>query len=86
MERYINAYGSNAYDKPTSVTYLRIPGTLEYIQETLDIRLSEAMTGQSSAQEALDNTAEDWEEITDDLDVDSQLEIYQQAIGYMGGM
>ena len=44
------------------------------------------MTGQSSAQEALDNTAEDWEEVTDDLDVDSQLEIYQQAIGYSGGM
>ncbi len=86
MERYINAYGSNVYDKPTSVTYLRIPGTLEYIQETLDIRLSEAMTGQSTAQEALDNTAEDWDEITDDLDTDSQLEIYQQAIGYMGGM
>ena len=84
MERYINAYGSNVYDKPTSVTYLRIPGTLEYIQETLDIRLSEAMTGQSTAQEALDATAEDWMEITDDLDADSQLEIYQQAIGYGG--
>ena len=45
MERYINAYGSNVYDKPTSVTYLRIPGTLEYIQETLDIRLSEGDDG-----------------------------------------
>lgn len=84
MERYINAYGANVYDKPTSVTYLRIPGTLEYIQETLDIRLSEAMTGQSTAQEALDATAEDWLEVTDDLDADSQLEIYQQAIGYSG--
>lgn len=82
MERYINAYGSNVYDKTAYLTYLRIPGTLEYIQETLDIRLSEAMTGQLSPQEALDATADDWNDITDDLDRDSQLEIYQAAIGY----
>jgi len=82
MERYINAYGDNVYDKPIYLTYLRIPGTLEYLQETLDIRLSEAMTGQLTAQEALDATAEDWADITDDLGVESQLEIYQQAIGY----
>jgi multiple sugar transport system substrate-binding protein len=82
MERYINSYGSNVYDKTTYLTYLRIPGTLEYIQTTLDIRLSEAMTGQSTAQEALDATAEDWRAITDDLGIESQLEIYQQSIGY----
>jgi multiple sugar transport system substrate-binding protein len=82
MERYINSYGANVYDKPTYLTYLRIPGTLEYIQTTLDIRLSEAMTGQSTAQEALDATAEDWRAITEDLGLESQLEIYQQAIGY----
>jgi multiple sugar transport system substrate-binding protein len=85
MERYINAYGSNVYDKPIYLTYLRIPGTLEYLQESLDIHLSEAMTGQSTAQEALDATARDWEDITEDLDPQSQLEIYQQAIGYTPG-
>ncbi len=85
MERYINAYGSNVYDKPTYLTYLRIPGTLEYIQETLDIRLSEAMTGQLSAQAALDATAADWDRITDDLGRESQLAIYQAAIGYTPG-
>jgi multiple sugar transport system substrate-binding protein len=82
MERYINSYGSNVYDKPTYLTYLRIPGTLEYIQETLDIRLSEAMTGQLSAQAALDATAADWERITNELGRDDQLAIYQAAIGY----
>ncbi len=85
MERYINAYGSNVYDKPTSLTYLRIPGTLEYIQETLDIHLSEAMTGQLTPQEALDATAEDWAGVTEELGVDSQLAIYQAAIGYTPG-
>lgn len=82
MERYIAAYGANVYDKPTSLTYLRIPGTLEYIQNVLDIRLSEAMTGQSSAQEALDATAADWDKITESLGRESQIAIYQQAIGY----
>jgi hypothetical protein len=43
------------------------------------------MTGQASAQEALDATAEDWNEITDNLDRDSQIEIYQQSIGYTPG-
>jgi multiple sugar transport system substrate-binding protein len=85
MERYINGYGSNVYDKPIYLTYLRIPGTLEYIQETLDIRLSEAMTGQLSAQAALDAAAADWAAITEDLDVASQLAIYQASIGYVPG-
>jgi multiple sugar transport system substrate-binding protein len=85
MERYINSYGSNVYDKPTYLTYLRIPGTLEYIQETLDIRLSEAMTNQATPQEALDATAEDWNRVTDDLGREAQLAIYQQAIGYTPG-
>ncbi len=82
MERYINAYGSNVFDKPIYLTYLRIPGTLEYIQETLDIRLSEAMTDQLSPQAALDATARDWNRVTDDLGRDEQLAIYQAAIGY----
>jgi multiple sugar transport system substrate-binding protein len=86
MERYIAAYGSNAFDKPTSLTYLRIPGTLEYIQNSLDVHLSEAMTGQATAQEALDATAEDWNDITDGLDRDSQIQIYQESIGYTPGM
>jgi multiple sugar transport system substrate-binding protein len=85
MERYINSYGSNVYDKPTYLTYLRIPGTLEYIQNTLDIRLSEAMTDQKTPQEALDATAEDWRGITESLGLESQLSIYQQAIGYTPG-
>lgn len=85
MERYINSYGSNVYDKPTYLTYLRIPGTLEYIQTVLDIRLSEAMTDQSTPQEALDATAADWEKITDDLGREDQLRIYQEAIGYTPG-
>jgi multiple sugar transport system substrate-binding protein len=85
MQRYITAYGANVFDKPIYETYLRIPGTLEYIQNSLDVHLSEAMTGQKSAQEALDATADDWNKTTDGLGRDSQLKIYDDSIGYTPG-
>jgi multiple sugar transport system substrate-binding protein len=34
-----------------------------------------------TAQEALDATAAAWEQITDDLGRDSQIELYQAALG-----
>jgi multiple sugar transport system substrate-binding protein len=43
------------------------------------------MTGQRTAQEALDATAADWNRITDDQGREAQLEIYQEAIGYTPG-
>jgi multiple sugar transport system substrate-binding protein len=80
-QEYINAYQQNMFGYPTTQTYLRIPGTPEY-WEIWDIRLSEAITGQISPQEALDRTAKDWDAITDRLGRESQLKIYQEAIGY----
>ena len=51
----------------------------------LDRNLSSAMAGDMTAQEALDQTAEVWEQITDRLDRDEQLRLYREAIGYQGG-
>ena len=65
------------------LTYLRIPGTFEY-WDILDKNLSAAMAGGISAQEALDNTAQSWEQVTDRIGRDSQLKDYQAAIGYEG--
>ena len=42
------------------------------------------MSGQFTPQEALDQTAETWEAITERLGRDSQLKYYQDAIGYGG--
>jgi len=80
-EEYITAYGENLFSFPTYQTYLRIPGTFEY-WETLDTRLAQAMTGQLTPQEALDLVAEEWASTTEELGVESQLAIYQAAIGY----
>ncbi|MBN1450537.1 MAG: extracellular solute-binding protein [Anaerolineales bacterium] len=81
VESYITGYGQNLFDLPTTQTYLRIPGTPEY-WNILDIRLAEAMIDELTPQEALDNVAEEWEEITDDIGRDYLLDIYQTSIGY----
>jgi len=79
---YLTAYYENFY-APTMLTYLRIPGTFEY-WDILDKNLSAAMSGQMSAKEALDATAESWDPITHRLGRDAQLKLYQAAIGYGG--
>lgn len=77
---YSQAYAQN-YNAPTILTYLRIQGAPEY-WDIMDKNLSTAMSGGLTAQEALDNTAETWEEITDRMGRDAQLEAYRTAIGY----
>ncbi len=83
VTEFLNANLEMWFDYPLSIPYLRIPGTADYI-ESLDIHLSEALSGQVSAQEALDRTARDWERITNRLGKDMQLQLYREAIGYTG--
>ena len=82
VKTYTKAYYDTFY-ADTILTYLRIPGTFEY-WDILDKNLSAAMSGTYGAQEALDLTAEAWEGVTDRLGRDSQLQYYQDAIGYEG--
>jgi multiple sugar transport system substrate-binding protein len=78
---YVDAWQKQDFEYPLSLPYLRIPGTPDYL-ESLDIHLSEALSGQVSAQVALDRIAADWNRITDRLGHDQQLKYYQEAIGY----
>ncbi len=82
VEDYLRAYYDTFY-ADTMLPYLRIPGTFEY-WDILDKNLSASMAGDMTAQEALDATAASWEQITDRIGRDSQLEDYQAAIGYEG--
>lgn len=75
---YTTAYFEN-FSAELQFPYLRIPGTFEYWQ-ALDVRLSEAITGQSSPEDALRATAEDFEQVTERLGRDQQLEIYRTAL------
>jgi multiple sugar transport system substrate-binding protein len=66
---------------PNATLDLRITGSAEYLQ-TLDVEISRAVAGEIPAQQALDNVAAAWDEITDRLGRDSQLEQYRNAVGW----
>lgn len=78
-EAYTNAYFEN-FGAELQFPYLRIPGTFEYWQ-ALDIRLSEAVTGQSTPEDALNAAVADFEGITDRLGRETQLEQYRTSLG-----
>ena len=80
VEQYLKAY-FDTFNADTSLTYLRIPGTFEY-WDIMDKNLSAAMSNQKTSEEALNDTAATWEQITDRLGRDEQLALYQAAIGY----
>ena len=82
VKDYLTAYYEN-FTAPTMLTYLRIEGAPEY-WDIMDKNLSTAMSGEKTAQQALDDTAATWEEITDRLGRDKILQQYQEAIGYEG--
>jgi multiple sugar transport system substrate-binding protein len=68
---------------PNAVLDLRIRGSAEYLQ-ALDVEVSRALANEITAQEALDNVAAAWDEITDRLGREGQLEQYRAAVGYEG--
>jgi multiple sugar transport system substrate-binding protein len=78
-EAYTNAYYEN-FNADLQFPYLRIPGAFEY-WTALDVRLSEAATGQLSPEEAVAALAEDFDAITQRLGADVQLESYKASLG-----
>jgi multiple sugar transport system substrate-binding protein len=80
IREYTRAYFEN-FSAENQFPYLRIPGTFEY-WTALDIHLSEAATGQVTAQEALEATKTDFEAITDRLGRDVQQTEYRASLGF----
>lgn len=78
---YCEAYQAN-FENPLQLPYLRIPGANQYWRNAMDTRLSEAVTDQSTPEEALESMAADFEEITDQLGRDLQLESYRKSLGF----
>jgi multiple sugar transport system substrate-binding protein len=70
----------DSYNHPNGAIEPRIPGIFQYYVAA-ETELARAFAGQVTAQEALDSTAAAWEKITDDLGRDSQIELYQAALG-----
>lgn len=68
---------------PNAVLDLRITGSSEYL-DALDAQIVRALSGEISPQEALDNVAAEWNNITDRLGRDAQLQQYRESVGYEG--
>ena len=78
VKDYTKAYFDN-FGADLQFPYLRLPGAFEY-WTALDIHLSEAATGQSTAEEALSATYDDYEAITDRLGRDLQKKSYLASL------
>jgi multiple sugar transport system substrate-binding protein len=79
IQAYSDAYYGD-FNAPLQFPYLRIPGAFEY-WTALDVHLSEAATGQSTAEEAMKATAADFEAITDRLGREAQQASYKKSLG-----
>ena len=78
-EAYV-ASQADSYNHPNGAIEPRIPGIFDYyIAAEEEVAL--AVAGEKSAQEALDSAAAKWEEITDRNDRESQIALYQAALG-----
>lgn len=66
---------------PNYVLDLRIRGSAEYLS-VLDTEVARALVGEITPQEALDNVAAQWNEITDRLGREEQLAQYRASVGY----
>lgn len=78
-EAYL-ASQSDSYNHPNGAIEPRIPGIFDYyIAAEEEVAL--AVAGQKPVQEALDAAAAKWEEITDRNDRQSQISLYQAALG-----
>jgi multiple sugar transport system substrate-binding protein len=78
-EQYTNAY-YEVFGNAVQLPYLRIPGTFEY-WTALDVNLSQAATGQITAEDALQATFDEWQSITDRLGREEQLQSYRESLG-----
>ncbi|MDF3040423.1 MAG: putative transporter substrate binding protein, partial [Thermomicrobiales bacterium] len=75
---YLHALGETI-GHPNAVLDLRIPGTAEYY-ERLEVEASRAMAAEISPQEAMDNAAAHWEEITERLGREQQQQAYIESL------
>lgn len=70
-------------DSPNAALDLRVPGFHRYT-EALEETLTRVLAGEVEAQAGMDQVAEAWESITDDLGRDRQLKIYRSSMGLTG--
>ncbi|MCI0710287.1 MAG: extracellular solute-binding protein [Chloroflexi bacterium] len=79
-ENYLGAI-QDSLNSPNMVLDLRIPQNQRYQQVVLDTVISQFVAGEYSAEEAVATIAEQWNEITDELGREDQLQAYLGSLG-----
>ncbi len=78
-KQYLNAV-NETLAHPNVRPDLPDPGTARYY-DALDEGIAQALSGWVSAQQALDDVAETWEDITNELGRDKQIKYYRDDLG-----
>lgn len=78
-ENYAEVAGASQ-NRPIHLASIRIPGWQQYLQ-VLDNAVLAALTGEKTAQEALDHAAKRWAALTEELGLDAQREAYTRSLG-----
>ncbi|MFK7764248.1 MAG: ABC transporter substrate-binding protein [Roseobacter sp.] len=79
-ENYLSAV-KESLNHPNMASDFRIPGAQQYTGVVLDRELARFMADEITAEQALENIEEGWEEITDDFGRDEQAAIYSLSLG-----
>ncbi|MEZ5666969.1 MAG: extracellular solute-binding protein [Alphaproteobacteria bacterium] len=79
-ENYLGAI-STSLNHPNMASDIRIPGAQEYTGVILDRELARFLADEITAEEAVANIQAAWEEVTEDLGRDDQLEMYKASLG-----
>lgn len=67
-------------EHPNAVFQLRVPGYPQY-QDIVELAIAKALAKQATPQQALDEAAKSWNELTDRLGRDNMKKIYRSSIG-----
>ncbi len=79
-ENYLGAI-SDSLSNPNFASDLRIPGTAQYEGLVLDRELARFLADEITAEQAMQNIYDGWEEITEDFGREEQLELYRASLG-----
>ena len=79
-ENYLGAI-KESLNNPNMASDIKVPGAQQYTGVVLDRELARFLADEITAEQALANIEEGWEEITEDFDRDSQRAMYEASLG-----
>ena len=79
-ENYLGAI-KKSLNSPNMASDIKIPGAAQYAGVVLDRELARFLAGDITAEQAVANIEEGWEEITEDFGREKQAEIYKLSLG-----